>query len=87
VLYVIDPFNFRVALDTAKAQLRQKAADLQVKNLQAERRMRLSDLATTAEEQQLYVGAATQAQAAFDAAQQLLARPTSTSSGRGCAAP
>jgi RND family efflux transporter MFP subunit len=70
VLYVIDPFDFQVALDTDKAQLRQKAADLQVKQVQAERRQHLTDLATTAEEQQLYVGSATQAQAAFDAAQQ-----------------
>jgi multidrug efflux pump subunit AcrA (membrane-fusion protein) len=37
VLYVIDPFDFQVALDTAKAQLRQNAADLQVKRMQAER--------------------------------------------------
>ena len=56
VLYVIDPFDFQVALDTAKAQLRQKAADLQVKRMQAERRQHLSDLATTPEEQQQYVG-------------------------------
>ena len=52
VLYVIDPFDFQVALDTAKAQLRQKAADLQVKTREADRRLHLSDLATTAEEQQ-----------------------------------
>jgi multidrug resistance efflux pump len=70
VLYVIDPFDFQVALDTDKAQLRQKAADLQVKQVQAERRQHLTDLATTPEEQQLYVGSATQAQAVFDAAQQ-----------------
>jgi RND family efflux transporter MFP subunit len=74
VLYVIDPFDFQVTLDTAKAQLRQKAADLQVKRMQAERRMHLSDLATTPEQQQLYVGNAVQAQAAFDAAQQQVAR-------------
>jgi RND family efflux transporter MFP subunit len=74
VLYVIDPFDFQVALDTAKAQLRQKAADLQVKRIQAERRMHLSDLATTPEEQQQYVGNATQAEGAFDAAQQQLAQ-------------
>jgi RND family efflux transporter MFP subunit len=74
VLYVIDPFDFRVALDMAKAQLRQKAADLQVKRIQAERRQHLSDLATTPEEQQLYVGAATQAEAAFEAAQQQVAQ-------------
>jgi RND family efflux transporter MFP subunit len=74
VLYVIDPFDFQVALDTGKAQLRQKAADLQVKRVQAERRMHLSDLATTPEQQQQYVGNATQAEAAFDAAQQQVAQ-------------
>jgi RND family efflux transporter MFP subunit len=74
VLYVIDPFDFQVVLDTGKAQLRQKAADVQVKRMQAERRQHLSNLATTPEEQQLYVGNATQAQAAFDAAQQQVAQ-------------
>jgi len=74
VLYVIDPFDFQVALDTDKAQLRQKAADLQVKRIQAERRQHLSDLATTPEEQQLYVGNAIQAQASFDAAQERVAQ-------------
>jgi RND family efflux transporter MFP subunit len=74
LLYVIDPFDFQVALDTEEAQLRQKAADLQVKRLQAERRQHLSDLATTPEEQQLYVGNATQAQAVFDAAQRQVAQ-------------
>jgi RND family efflux transporter MFP subunit len=74
VLYVINPFDFQVALDTSKAQLRLKAADLQVKRVQAERRQHLSDLATTAEEQQIYVGNALQAQAAFEAAQQQVAQ-------------
>ena len=74
VLYVIDPFDFQVALETTKAQLQQKAADLQVKRQQAERQLHLDDLATTAEQQQLFVGNATQAQAAFDAAQQQLAQ-------------
>ena len=74
VLYVIDPFDFQVALDTAKAQLREKAADLLVKRMQAERRQHLTNLSTTPEEQQLYVGAATQAQAAFDAAQREVAQ-------------
>ena len=74
VLYVIDPFDFQVALDTARAQLREKAADLQVKRMQAGRRQHLSDLATTPEEQQQYVGNATQAQGAFDAAQQQVAQ-------------
>jgi RND family efflux transporter MFP subunit len=74
VLYVIDPFDFQVALDTAKAQLGQKAADLQVKQMEAERRQHLSNLATTPEEQQIYTGNAIQAKAAFDAAQQQLAQ-------------
>jgi RND family efflux transporter MFP subunit len=74
VLYVIDPFDFQVALDTGEAQLGQKAADLQVKKMQAERRQHLSNLATTPEEQQVYAGNAMQAQAAFDAAQQQLAQ-------------
>jgi multidrug resistance efflux pump len=69
VLYVIDPFDFQVVLDTKKAQRRQRAADVQVKRVQAERRAHLTDLATTPEEQQQYAGSATQAQAAFDAAQ------------------
>ncbi|MDX7953866.1 HlyD family secretion protein [Lichenihabitans sp. Uapishka_5] len=69
-LYVIDKFDFQRTLSSAQAALRSRAADLQVKKVQAERRQRLSDLATTAEEQQQYVGNATQAQATFDAAQQ-----------------
>src|SRR5215468_11302013 len=38
VLYVIDPFDFRVAVQSAKALLEQKAADVQVKQVQSERR-------------------------------------------------
>jgi RND family efflux transporter MFP subunit len=74
VLYVIDPFDFQVALDTGKAQLRQKAADQQVKQMEAERRQHLSNLATTPEQQQIYAGSAIQAQAAFDAVQQQVAQ-------------
>jgi RND family efflux transporter MFP subunit len=69
VLYVIDRFDFQNALDQAKTQVTMKAADLQVKSVQAERRQHLTDLATTAEEQQQYVGNATQAEAAFKSAQ------------------
>jgi multidrug resistance efflux pump len=74
VLYVIDPFDFEVALRIAKAHAQQKAADLQVKQLQSERRQRLSDLATTPEEQQKFAGSAVQAKAEFDAAQQEVAQ-------------
>jgi multidrug resistance efflux pump len=70
VLYVIDPFDFEVASHVAKADVQQKAADLQVKEMQSERRQRLSDLATTPEQQQTFAGSAVQAKAAFEAAQQ-----------------
>jgi multidrug resistance efflux pump len=52
VLYVIDPFDFKNALDQSRAQLLAKAADLQVKQVQARRRQALSDLAVTVEEKQ-----------------------------------
>jgi RND family efflux transporter MFP subunit len=74
VLYVIDPFDFEVALQEDRAQLQQKAADLQVKQVQSERRLRLSDLSTTPEEQQTYAGSAVGAKAAFDSAQQQVAQ-------------
>jgi multidrug resistance efflux pump len=70
VLYVIDPFDFEVALRSNKASLQQKAADLQVKQVQSERRQHLSTIATSAEEQQVFAGTAIQARAALEAAQQ-----------------
>jgi multidrug resistance efflux pump len=74
VLYVIDPFDFEVALREDKAQAQQRAADLQVKQIQSQRRLHLSDLATSPEEQQSFAGAAVQAKAAFEAAQQQVAQ-------------
>jgi multidrug resistance efflux pump len=74
VLYVIDPFDFEVTVRTNKALLEQKAADLQVKQVQSERRQHLSALATTPEEQQVFAGTALQARAAFEQAQQQLAQ-------------
>src|SRR6187397_3129383 len=38
ILYVIDPFDFEVALGANKATLQQRMADLNVKQLQSERR-------------------------------------------------
>jgi multidrug resistance efflux pump len=72
LLYVIDPFDFEVALRVGEAQ--ERAADLQVKQVQSERRQRLSDLATTPEQQQVFAGSAIQAKAAFEAAQQQVAQ-------------
>jgi multidrug resistance efflux pump len=61
-------------LRTDEAQLQQRAADKQVKQMQSERRQRLSDLATTTEQQQVFAGAAVQAKAAFDAMQHQVAQ-------------
>jgi multidrug resistance efflux pump len=74
VLYVIDPFDFEVTLRASNALVQQRAADLQVKRLQSERRQRLSDLATNPEQQQVFAGTAVQAKAAFEAAQQQVAQ-------------
>lgn len=68
VLYVIDSFDFDTTLQASRASLQQKAADLQVKERQSERRLRLSNLATNPEQQQIFAGNAAQAEAAFDAA-------------------
>lgn len=73
VLYVLDPFDFDVALQTSKAALQQRAADVQVKQRQSERQGKLSSLATTPEQQQVYAGNAIQAEAAFEAAQSQVA--------------
>ncbi|WP_158807831.1 HlyD family secretion protein [Beijerinckia sp. L45] len=74
VLYVIDTFDYQVALDAAKTQVKMRAADLQVKRIQAERRQSLSSLSTSVEEKQQFLGTATQAEAQFANAQVQLAQ-------------
>jgi multidrug resistance efflux pump len=74
VLYQIEPFDFDVALRLSKALLEQREADWSVKDLQSERRKRLSDLSTSREEQQVFEGSARQAKAAVDAAREQVAQ-------------
>src|SRR5262249_32030532 len=74
VLYVIEPFDFKVALSANKAALQQRMADRDVKAWQAERRRRLTDLSASIEEKQIYEGNALQANAAVDAAQEQVAQ-------------
>jgi RND family efflux transporter MFP subunit len=69
VLYVIDPFDFKIALDSAKADVENRAADLQVKRAQAARREALTTVSTSIEEKQQFAGTAKQAEAAFAQAQ------------------
>ena len=74
VLYVIDPFDFRVSVDSARTQVQSRAADLQVKQTQAQRRNSLTSLAASVEEKQQYTGTAAMAQAEFANAQVQLAQ-------------
>ncbi|MDF2620331.1 MAG: efflux transporter, family, subunit [Xanthobacteraceae bacterium] len=74
VLYVIDPFDFEVSQRAAKALMDERAADLEVKQAESQRRQNLSPIATTPEEQQIFAGNAAQAKAAFDAAGQQFAQ-------------
>ena len=74
ILYEIDPFDFRISVDSARTQLQMRAADLQVKQAQAQRRQTLTSLAASVEEKQQYAGTATQAQAEFANAQVQLAQ-------------
>jgi multidrug resistance efflux pump len=74
VLYVIDPFDFEVAVRIGKATVDQRAADLEVKQAENARREHLSNLATTPEEQQIFAGNAIQAKAAYEAASHQLAQ-------------
>lgn len=74
VLYVVDPFDFEVAVRVGKALLDQRAADFEVKQAESTRRQHLSDLATTPEQQQIFAGNAVQAKAAYEAAAHQLAQ-------------
>ena len=74
VLYVIEPFDFEVAMRANRASLQQKIADRDVKRLQAERRRRLSDLSVSTEERQTYEANAIQAEAVVDSAQEQVAQ-------------
>ncbi len=74
VLYIIDPFDFRVSVDSAQTQVQMRAADLQVKQTEAQRRQSLTSLAASVEEKQQFAGTAAQAQAMFANAQVQLAQ-------------
>jgi multidrug resistance efflux pump len=68
LLYVIDQGDYKVALDLAKADVASKAADLEVKKNENERRRKLTDLAASTEEKQIYEGSYSVAEAAYQTA-------------------
>jgi multidrug resistance efflux pump len=71
LLLVIDPTDFRIALQLAEAVVQQTEAMAQNAQRQAERRRKLSDLAVTQEEQQTFSSNAVAADAQY---QQAVAR-------------
>ena len=74
VLYVIEKFDFEVALDNAKATALNREADLAVKKAQNARRAILTTLSTSIEEKQVFDGNAKMAEAALASAKAALAQ-------------
>ena len=68
ILYVIEKFDFEVALDNAKATILNREADLAVKKAQNARRAALTTLSTSIEEKQVFDGNAKMAEAALASA-------------------
>ncbi len=68
VLYVIEKFDFDVALDNAKAAVLTREADLAVKRAENARREALTTLSTSIEEKQQFAGNAKMAEAALASA-------------------
>jgi multidrug resistance efflux pump len=74
VLYVIDKFDFQVALDTAKATVLSREADLEVKRAEAGRRETLSTSFSSVEEKQTFDGSANMAAADYASAKASLSQ-------------
>ncbi len=74
ILYVIEKFDFEVALENAKATILSREADLAVKKAQNARRAILTTLSTSIEEKQIFDGNAKMADAALLSAKAALAQ-------------
>ncbi|CAO4185414.1 HlyD family secretion protein [Methylorubrum aminovorans] len=74
VLYVIDPFDYQEAVVSAEAEIKNREADLSVKQAQSARRAALSTVSTSVEEKQQYAGTAKIAEAALETARSQLSQ-------------
>jgi RND family efflux transporter MFP subunit len=74
LLYLIEKFDFAVALDNAKATILTREADLAVKKAQNARRAVLTTLSTSIEEKQVFEGNAKMAEAALASAKAALSQ-------------
>jgi multidrug resistance efflux pump len=66
LLMEIDPANYQIAVDNAEAAVAQAKADLDNKRAEATRRLKLTTLAVTQEEQETYVARAQSAEAIYN---------------------
>ena len=69
VLYEIDPFDFQVAVDAAKAKVAERKADMEFKEVQAQWRKAIPGVAVSQEEKKQYVALSQQAAAQYASAQ------------------
>jgi multidrug resistance efflux pump len=74
ILYVIEKFDFEVAVVNAKATILNREADLEVKKAQNARRAALTTLSTSIEEKQVFDGNAKMAEAALASAKASLSQ-------------
>src|SRR6202171_3197183 len=74
ILYVIETFDFEVAVVNARATILNREADLEVKKAQNARRAALTTLSTSIEEKQVFDGNAKMAEAALASAKAGLAQ-------------
>lgn len=69
VLYVIDPFDFKVALETANAHVAERKADLDFRQVQSQWRKAIPGTAVSVEEKRQYEALSQQMAAQYDGAQ------------------
>ncbi|MGO3517836.1 MAG: efflux RND transporter periplasmic adaptor subunit [Acetobacter cibinongensis] len=65
ILYEIDPFDFKVAVATATAKVNERQADMVLKDAQQNRRDRLTEVAASREEKQVFQATADMAKAQY----------------------
>ncbi len=68
LLMVIDPTNYKIAVNLAEAAMQQAQANMQNAEREAQRRQELTNLAVTVEEKQTYASTAVAAQAQYQQA-------------------
>ncbi|KXV76828.1 MULTISPECIES: efflux RND transporter periplasmic adaptor subunit [Acetobacter] len=74
ILYEIDPFDFKVAVASATARVNERQADMVLKDTQESRRNKLTEVAASREEKQVYQATADMAKAQYGEAMAALSQ-------------